>query len=158
MARRSIGSWILWWVSRCWLVTGLGALAVGLGFAVYTGIFLSRSISAPGRVVRLEPRTNPDDGSVNYLPVFTFTASNGHAYTIAASVASDPPEFEEGQEIRVLYLRSNPQSARVATPRQLWFVTLVLSGLGIFFSVLGYLLFRWERKRMQRRLGVSASA
>jgi hypothetical protein len=124
---------------------------VGLGSAIYTGIFLLRSDSAPGKIVRIEPRTNAEDGSVNYLPVFIFTASDGRTYTVASGVASDPPEFEEGQDVRVLYLKSDPQSARIGTFLQLWFVTLVCSALGVFFSLMGFLLFRWERRRARRK-------
>jgi hypothetical protein len=153
MAQRSIADKILWLVSRTCLAGGLGSLAVGFGFAAWTGIFLARSISVPGKIIRLNRTTNQEDGAINFLPVVTFTAADGHVYTIDSGVATNPPEFDVDEKVSVRYVKSNPGSARIASFLQLWFVSIVCSGLGVFYGVPGYFLFRWERKRSRRNTG-----
>ena len=151
--RRRVLSFVCTWL----LVGGLGTLTVGVGIAVYTSVFLLRSVATKGTVVRLLPVEDNEAGTINYAPVFSFTSEDGQNHTIRSGVTSDPPEFDEGEVVRVLYIRSNPTGAKIGSFLQLWFAAIIFSGLGMFFSVLGYLLFRNERKRKQRVLA-SASA
>jgi hypothetical protein len=144
---------LLWRGSRWLLFGGLCALAVGVGFAVNTSLFLLRSVAADGTIVRLDAVPDQENGSLNYAPVFAFTAQDGQTYTVRSGVASNPPEFTEGQAVSVLYIRTNPGGAKVASFLQLWFVALLCSGLGLFFSGPGYLLLRYERRH--RRQAVS---
>ena len=118
---------------RAWLVCGLCCLAVGLGFGVYNAIFLIRAVSAKGTIVGLNPVTNQEDGALNYAPVFKFIAEDGRTYTVTASFATNPPSFTVGQDIRVLYIKTNPAGAKLGYFWQLWFVAILCAGLGIFF-------------------------
>jgi hypothetical protein len=148
---------ILWVFCRAWLLGGLGAIAVGLGFGIYNIVFLSRSVSAMGTVERLTPVVDQDDGTINYAPVFTFTAQDGHLYTVTEALASNPPGFTVGQVVRVLYLKTNPAGAKLGYFWELWFDTILCAGLGLFLTGAGYLLLRYEPKR-QRLAALAARA
>lgn len=139
----------LWAFCRAGLVVGLAAIAVALGSGIYNLVFLCRIGSATGTIKSLAPVVNQGDGALNYLPVFTFTAQDGHSYTVTADVAANPPEFTVGQAVRVLYIRTDPAGAKLGSFWQLWFVTIVCAGLGLFFVGTGYLLLRYERRRQQ---------
>jgi hypothetical protein len=143
---------ICWWL----LAGGLSTFAVGAGFAVYTSVFLFRSIATKGTIVRLDQVADEEDGTINYAPVFTFASDDGQIHTIRTGVASDPPGFDEGEVVRVLYIKSNPAGAKIASFWQLWLVTVICCGLGLLFGVPGYLLLRRER-RLKRQLLASDS-
>jgi hypothetical protein len=144
----------LWTLCRAWLFAGLVILAVGLGFGIYNLVFLNRSVPATGTIESLAPVMNQEDGSLNYAPVFTFMAQDGHSYTVKAGVASNPPGFTVGQVVNVRYVRTDPTGAKLDSFWQLWFMTIVFAGLGLFFSGAGYLLLRYERKQKQHEASV----
>src|SRR5579871_6299377 len=142
---RSLLRKILWITCRAWLICGLGALATGCAFGIYRSIWLYRSVPAKGVITSVSEVTGEQDRTVNYAPTFTFKAENGQAYNVTSGVASNPPGFEVGQEVRVRYIGSNPMSAEIDSFWQLWLVTVVCCGLGTLFAGAGYLLFRYER-------------
>jgi hypothetical protein len=107
---------------------------------------LYRSFPTKGVVTSVSEVANEQDHTVNYAPTFTFKAENGQGYSVTSSVASNPPSFEVGQEVKVRYIGGNPKSAEIDSFWQLWLVAVVCGGLGIFFAGAGYLLFRCERR------------
>jgi Protein of unknown function (DUF3592) len=139
------------------LIGGSAVFVVGLGFAAETAIFLIRSTAVTGAIIRFEPIEDHEDGTINYAPVFSFKAEDEKTYTVQSGVATNPPAFEEGQRVQVLYLPSNPSGARIASFFQLWFVSFVCSGLGVFFGVPGYLLVRLDRRRRRRAVNPLSS-
>lgn len=130
---------------RTWLICGLGALATGCGFAIYRSVWLFRSIPERGTVTRVSEVVDQQNNTVNYAPTFTFKALDGHVFSVTSGVASNPPSFEIGEEVRIRYIGGNPRSAEIDSFWQLWFVEVVLGGLGVFFTGAGYLLGRYER-------------
>ncbi len=148
----------LWILCRAWLFGGAGTIAVGLGFGVYNIVFLCRSVSATGTIESFAPVVDHDDGGLTYAPIFTFMAQDGHSYTVRADLATNPPGFVAGQTVRVLYLRTDPAGAKLGTFGQLWFETILSTGLGLFFSGTGYLLLRYERRRQQHAAIATTSA
>jgi len=147
-----------WAFAKGAFYSGCCCLLVGIGFGVYTLIFIAQSITASGKVIRLERQIDPENHTVNYTPIFSFIANDGKSYTVRASVASNPSEFEEGQNVRLRYIQSNPMRASIDSITQLWFVPLVLSFLGAVFAPVGFLLLRHMRKRrISVSLGMPAS-
>ncbi|WP_449727813.1 DUF3592 domain-containing protein [Granulicella aggregans] len=117
----------------------------------YTSIWLFRSVPEQGVVIDLIPQRD-DNGNINYSARFKFKAGDGKVYTATAGVATNPPSFEIGENVRVRYLQTNPVSAKLSYFWQLWFEPVLCAGLGAFFSGAGYLLLRRER-RASLRLG-----
>jgi len=133
-----------WWL----LGGGLCTVAVGVGFGIYTSIYIFRSATAAGTILRFEASTD-EDGTTNYAPVFSFTTASARTYTVRSGVGTNPPGFEEGQSVRVLYIKSDPSSAKLDSFWQLWTFTVICCPLGLFFSCPGYLLLRYRRKRVR---------
>src|SRR5579862_420751 len=111
---------VLWFFCRAWLLCGVITLVLGFGFATYMSIWLWRSVAAQGRVIDLISH-NDDDGNVSYSARFTFKALDGRDYIATAGVATNPPSFEIGEDVRVRYLPTNPSSAKLSYFWQLWF-------------------------------------
>jgi hypothetical protein len=151
MNLRNLFNRILWVTYRAWLVTGLCTIAVAFGFGVYTSVFLIRSVATKGTIVDLVPERDEENDTVNYASTFTFIAVDGKTYTVTSGVATNPPGFKVGQDVQVYYLKSHPANAKLASFWQLWFVTILCAGLGLFFSGAGYLLLRFERRRKTLR-------
>lgn len=142
---------VLWFFCRLWLVCGFALLLMGFGFATYTSIWLCRSVPGQGAVVDLVAQ-NDDNGNVNYSARFRFRARDGKVYVATAGVATNPPSFAIGEDVRVRYIPRNPASARLAYFWQLWFEPVLCVGLGLLFTGAGYLLLRYERRRSLRSL------
>jgi len=134
----------------------LCAIAVSFGFTIWTSIFLARSVAATGSIVSLLPNPDVENGVMNYAPVFAFTAADGKTYTVISGLSTNPPGFVVGQTVRVIYQMSHPESAKLASFWQLWFVSIVVAGLGVFILIAGYLLLLYERRR-NRRVVLTAS-
>jgi Protein of unknown function (DUF3592) len=150
MAKTSLIVRILRFVGWWLLVGGLTTFVIGLGFAVSTTIFLARSGSTTGRVIRFEEQVDSENQSVNYAPVFTFSADDGKTYTFRSGVATNPPEFDEGQNVSVLYIKGNPTDARINAFWQLWFVTVICCALGFFHTLIGFLFLFFTRKYVKK--------
>jgi len=120
---------------------------MGCGFGVYRSLWLSRSFSAIGTIDSVSEVVDQQNSGINYAPTFTFSAADGKEYTVTSGVASNPPDFEVGEHVRVRYLPNHPKSAEIDSFWQLWLVSVVCGGLGAVFTTAGYLLFRYERRR-----------
>jgi hypothetical protein len=134
-------------------VAGPILVGISLILTVRTEVFLHRCIPTSGTIERnvLIVERN-GDGSVNstYAPVFRFTSRDGRAYTVTSGSSSSPPEFAAGQHVRVLYEPSDPTAATIDSFLQLWMKPIVLAGVGIASSALGYgLLFVLRRRKVR---------
>jgi hypothetical protein len=134
-----------------WLFGGLVLSAIGIGFGVYNAVFLYRSFAATGTIESLVPVFDQQSGATNYAPVFTFKTPDGHSYAVKADVASNPPGFTMGQTVNVLYLRSDPTTAKLDSFMQLWFMAIILVAVGISLSGMGYLFLRYKRTSQHLR-------
>ena len=132
---------------RACLVTGPIFITLALGFGIYTGLFLHGSVAADGTVVSLDLVRDNENNSLTYSPVFTFAATDGNAYIVSSSVSSNPPSFKAGERVRVLYEPKDPTGAKIGTFWQLWTMPVVFRILGVTASLVGYVLFRSERRR-----------
>ena len=123
------------------LVGGL-LLAIGLFIWIRTRSFINSSQETKGTVVRML-YSSDSDGS-GYAPVFKFTTITGQSVEVAEKVYSNPPQFREGQVIDILYDPQNPYRARVKKWSTLYFVPLLLGGMGVVFGGIGVLLLIFE--------------
>jgi hypothetical protein len=117
------------------LVGGLLA-AIGLFLFIRTRMFISRAQEVKGTVIRMVYRHSSEGGG-GYSPVYQFRAITGQMVEIEDSLSSSPPMFHEGQIIDVLYDPSNPQKARIKKWMNLYFVSILLGGLGLVFGGVG---------------------
>lgn len=120
---------------------GVGILLVALGvfFYVRTKDFVSRSQETKGTVTNLTYESDSEGGG--YYTVFQFTTLTGQMIEAAGSVRSNPPSHKLGEVIDVLYDPAKPNDARIKKTSTLYFVPMLLSGLGGVFFCLGMALF-----------------
>jgi hypothetical protein len=80
------------------------------------------------------------DGGVTpgCLPVLRFQTDDGQSHTIRLNdSATNPPKFQVGDTLTVLYERSNPNRATPDSFAQLWIVPVILLGIGLAHGLVG---------------------
>ena len=120
------------------LVGGLLAL-IGMFLFIRTRIFIGKAQEAKGTVIQMVySRTSSSSGSGGgYAPVYQFRTLDGQSIVIQDSLSSNPPRFQVGQEIDVLYESGNPQKARINKWMNLYFAPVLLGCMGLIFGGVG---------------------
>jgi hypothetical protein len=120
------------------LVGGLLA-AIAVFILIRTRIFMSKAQEVKGTVIRMV-YSHSSEGGGGYSPVYQFRTIAGQTIEAIDSMSSNPPMFKEGQVIDVLYDPENPQKARIKKWMSLYFVPLLLGGMGLIFGGVGVVL------------------
>lgn len=116
-------------ISFC-LVAGLLVL-IGLFFFIRTRIFIGRAQAGKGSVIKMVHRGR------GYAPVYQFRTVDGQTIVTQATLSTNPPRFEVGQAIDVLYETENPQKNRINHWLNLYFLPGLLGGIGLVFGAVG---------------------
>jgi hypothetical protein len=119
---------------------GLGIAYLGWNVRARTLDFIADSSRAAGSVVEMQTRQD-SDGDTLFYPVVEFTTAEGETIEFRSSTGSNPPRFEVGEEVEVLYDPLLPENARVSSFVDLWlFPTILLAFGGVFllFGVIGF--------------------
>jgi hypothetical protein len=103
--------------------------------------FVRSAAKADGRVIRMVSQ----DGEKGRLsaPVFAFRDASGIEHTVHSNIASDPPEHEVGDTVRVLYSPASPQDAKTDRFFSLWGLPFITGLLAGFYLPLGLLVWHW---------------
>jgi hypothetical protein len=117
------------------LVGGLLAL-IGVFLFIRTRIFIGKAQEVKGTVIQMV-YSHSSEGGGGYSPVYQFKTLEGKAIVIHDSLSSNPPRFQVGQEVDVLYESGNPQKARINKWMNLYFVPVLLGGMGLIFGGVG---------------------
>ncbi|MFI0775454.1 DUF3592 domain-containing protein [Streptomyces sp. NPDC021212] len=133
------------WITFGAIAFGTVFLAVGLIMAGASVSFLKDADRAPGTVVALEWR-NDDSGTsrrsrehdepVAY-PVVEYRPTGGTRTTFRSSVGSNPPSYERGERVGVLYHADSPEDARIDGFASLWLMPLIFGGIGLVCAGIG---------------------
>ena len=116
-------------------VLGVGLL-LGAGYATYsTKAFLAQAVVAPGTVVELV--RSRSDSSYTFAPVVRFQDASGAEHEFLSSSGSNPPAYDTGEAVEVLYLPTDPSDARINGWFALWGIALILGGMGAVFLAIG---------------------
>jgi hypothetical protein len=133
-------------------------LIIGAVLAVQsTRSFLTDSVSTRGTVQELVARSSTTSDrrttTITYAPVVQFSTPQGETVTFVSSTASDPPDYQVGETVEVLYSRTDPHRARIHDWFSLWGPTTILAGLGsVFFAIgAGLTLAAFRGRRGHRR-------
>ena len=114
-------------------------MLVSVFLLVRTRSFVSRAQAVKGTVIemmygRISSTSNRGGG---YAPVYQFMTSDGQSIVKQDSLASNPPRFQIGQEIDVLYESEKPEKARINKWMNLYFLPTLLWGIGLVFVGVG---------------------
>jgi hypothetical protein len=121
--------------------------------------FEAGAVRASGTVIDLARRRSNDDSSrvsddYTYAPVVEWRDANGARQELVGRVSSNPPAYERGETVAVLYPAGKPGQARIADFTNRYFMPLLLGGLGTIFSLVGgALAFFYVRKRRRIEQG-----
>lgn len=116
---------------------GVGFLlaALALFFLIRTRIFINNSEQTQGTVTQIV--YSRDSENSDYTPVFRFRTFQGQEVEVSGNLRTNPPQFQVGQTIDVLYDPENPQKARIKKWMNLYFVPALLGFLGLLFGGIG---------------------
>ncbi|MEV6591197.1 DUF3592 domain-containing protein [Streptomyces acidicola] len=137
--------------ARRWITIGtiaFGALffVIGLILAGVSVSFLTDAERARGSVVALEWRNDDHSGASrktrgndkpSAYPVVEFTSADGTPREFRDSTGSNPPSYEVGEQVEVLYRADSPEDARINGFASLWLLPLIFGGLGLLIAGIG---------------------
>lgn len=134
----------------CWILFGnlfLGAFCLWGVYAGYISWTLqNEGITTTGTVVRLEESNSSEGGCCVYSPVIEFSA-NGQTYSFESDNASDPPAYEVGEVVDVIYHPSDPNTAQINKWSERWlFPVIIIPAMILTAAILNFFMIRaWIR-------------
>ncbi|GGR71979.1 hypothetical protein GCM10010252_08070 [Streptomyces aureoverticillatus] len=134
------------WITFGMIAFGAVFLVIGLILAGISVSFLADAERAQGTVVALQWRNDDDSGASRKMrgndepaayPVVEFTSADGTPRRFRDSAGSNPPAYEEGERVEVLYRADSPEDARIKGFLSLWLLPLSFGGIGLLFAGIG---------------------
>ena len=118
---------------------GLGVLIFACSLGYESWQKAENGVTVQGKVVSLkrECSSGRRSSGTTYYPVFRFTAQDGKEYRVEHNQGSNPPAWKKGEEVELIYLPDDPQSA---VPNTFWGkygVTVFLLIFGSGFAGIG---------------------
>jgi hypothetical protein len=152
-AKELVGRLIAYVFLGSFCIAGPVLLLLALATAAQRAALLVSGLRAQATVIGAQQMGST---RVSYAPVFRFTASDGHSYTVSSDVYGKESAVRYGERLRVLYRPDHPEAARIDAFAPLWTLPLVLGVVGAGFCVVpAIVLVAWMRRR---GAGVAADA
>lgn len=123
-------------------LVGLLLVAIAVFSFVRTRMFIGSSQEVKGTVLRNVYHSGSEGGG--YAPVFGFTTIDGRKVEVQDKLETNPPQFHEGAVVTILYDPQDPGRARIKKWMNLYFVPLLLGGMGLIFGGIGVVLLIFE--------------
>jgi hypothetical protein len=133
---RSSGSLVM---SLAFLLPGLLLLWVAEAFYSQSSRLVHHGLRAQGTVVDTVIGTTRKNGHVWY-PIVRYTAQDGGSYRFQSSSGSNPPAYNVGDTVEVLYWPADPEHGTINGFFSLWGGPLIAGVLGGVFTSIGGLL------------------
>ena len=133
------GSGTLILVGAIFLFVAAILLAIGVFLWMRTRRFLRTAVDTTGVIVDLIESSGSEGGTV-YQAVVEFQTREGRTVRWTESMASSPAAGDVGDQLPMKYNPENPQEARIARFFRMWFVSVLLTGMGAMFGATGAVL------------------
>jgi len=105
-------------------------------YAGYTSWRLQKEdLTTTGSVVRLEESNSSEGGCCVYSPVIEFSA-NGQTHSFEGDNASDPPAYQVGEVVNVIYDPADPSTAQINKWTERWLFPIIIIPVMIFAAAL----------------------
>ncbi|CAJ0704830.1 DUF3592 domain-containing protein [Ralstonia holmesii] len=154
-AEKKIAMKILKILGGVFLVVGLVLLGVGVVLWRSDMVFAEHALKTQGTVSELVWRESSDskkrkDAGV-YVPVVEFLTQEGRHVRITGLSGSNPPAYEEGDTVTVLYDPASPKDAVIDSFGERGAGPLILNTLGAVFALIGgsVLAMLWRRRKQR---------
>ncbi|MFB6856057.1 DUF3592 domain-containing protein [Streptomyces sp. NPDC056341] len=161
--RRSAG----WWITFGIIAFGTLFFAVG---AIVGGVsisFVMDAERAKGTVVYLEweggsqvsssSKSRHSSGPTAH-PVVEFKPAGGELTTFRSSMGSNPPAYDTGERVGVLYRADDLEDAKIDGFVSLWLIPLIFCGIGLLIAGIGTAIAIATRRRSRRTHSGSGTA
>jgi hypothetical protein len=127
-----------WWVTVGGIVFSAVFLAVGLALGGVSVSYVTSAEHARGTVVAVEwsggsSGRRAGNGPTAH-PVVVFSTPDGTVTRFRGSTGSNPPAYDTGERVDVLYRADSPADARIDGFVSLWLLPLVFTGVGLLTS------------------------
>lgn len=105
--------------------------------------FINNSSSTTGVVIELKEveSTSRKSRSIVYYPLIKFEPKQGKAINFQAGTGTNPPSYNVGETVPVLYNPNNPYKAEINSFFDLWFSFILLLLMGGVFTGVGATMF-----------------
>lgn len=135
------------------LTTVFGSLGLGMLIitAALAGVRASETAGfrhAEGTVVaQVVRKSGRSDG---YSPVIEFSTPGGAQARFTSGVINNPPVYEIGERLPVIYAPDDPSHAFIARFWEIWLLPMIFFFIGMPFVIAGSVCFVVSRKRAGR--------
>jgi hypothetical protein len=130
-------------------VPGPVGLLFAVKLAVYRAAFIHAALRADGTVIGKEPVRTTRTGAGTALAQFRFTANDGRLQIINSDASVPFSTFKLGDRVRVLYLQSDPEIARIDAFSTLWQESLLVGIWGAVCSTIPVFILVMRRRRRE---------
>ncbi|OGH90650.1 MAG: hypothetical protein A2479_02145 [Candidatus Magasanikbacteria bacterium RIFOXYC2_FULL_39_8] len=132
----------------------MGVIFVGVGGYSFLDSqkVIKTFASAQGTVVELV-RSSTSNESNTYSPLVSFVA-NETEYQFKSNFSSDPPAYDVGEQVNVLYNPESPQDARINSFLSLYLISLIFGVTGLILLGIGagYIAYRVIKNKSNQQL------
>jgi len=116
------------------ILFGLVFFGIGAGLTYKQRTFERQGAQAQGEVTGLQ--TNCDNDGCTYTPVVRFTTHAGESISFASSYSSNPPAYDIGESVIVIYSLEDPDKAVIKGQGQLFrIIFMIVGGAVIIFGL-----------------------
>jgi hypothetical protein len=148
---------------RVFLFVGTPLLVAGIILVGRTTLFLRSAERTDARVIKVEHRrsSSPRSSSRVYQPTFEFLDVSGTSRIATLNDFSTEFNYPIGRRVAILYLPENPNRLRVDSFLGVWFVSLIVSALGLgacSFGLVTSIAAKNLRKRHEERVRSAATS
>lgn len=124
-------------IGKLFIFTSAIMLLVGVWLAKTSLELVSSGVTAQGKVVEMVRKTD-EDGSITYAPIIHFTTNKNELIEFASNSSTNPPRYQIGDRVEVIYLNQRPNQAKTNTWLDLWFGPTLTIAMSLLFGGLGY--------------------
>lgn len=133
-----------------WVFLNL-AWIVLIGIAVYSGRnsweLKQGGTSTSGTVVSFHESEATHESGVTWAPIVKYEV-DGKAYTYTSSTSSDPPAYDVGDKVTLLYRAGDPEDAQIDSWSSLWLLPTMLGAGGVALAIVSIV---WMVTSLRRR-------
>ena len=141
------------------LYIGCSIIALNLFFAAFClwGVYAlfkaynleNSGSTTTGTVIEMEESSSTEGGCCVYSPVVEFQA-NGQTYTFESDNASDPPAYQVGETVPVIYDPNDPNTAQINKWSERWLFPIIIIPAMILGALITtfFLVRAWRRNEV----------
>ena len=140
-------------VKYFFVFVGLTLLGVSFFVGKSRYAFVKASLETEGEVIDLvsvhsKGRTG---SSTTYAPYIQFTDAMGRKVYFISTISSNPPSYDLGEKVTVIYDSEAPEEARMKGFFAIWGMTSICGLVGTIFFTIGYLLLVSVKRKKRKQ-------